>query len=42
MELKQRIDEEFDASIKQHTAIQEAKETGRHVKLDPKVKIKPT
>ena len=42
VELKQRIDEEFDASIKQYTQLQEAKESGTKIKMDPKVKIKPT
>jgi hypothetical protein len=40
VDLKQRLDEEFDASIKQYDVFLRAKESGQKMKMD--VKMKPT
>ena len=42
VQLKQQIDDEYDASIRQYTQVQEAKESGIKPKVDPNIKIKPT
>ena len=40
--LKQQVDDEFDASIRQYNQLQEAKAQGIKPKIDPTIKIKPT